>query len=444
MVTPEDAEKMIRPLSMKRVLKTWLPLLASWLLMSMGIPLINAIIARLENPEINLAAFGGVVFPISLTIEAPIIMLLAASTALSRDWISYKRLRKITLVMGLSLSALHLIIAVTPLYDFIVNVILDVPPEVVEPGRLGLIAMTPWTFAIAYRRFQQGAMIRFNHSKMVGETTIIRFLTTSLVLAVGMMLKTIPGALLGGLSQGIGVTVESLYTGLRVRKILPEIKAAPLAEKPLTLKRYVSFYVPLILTSSVWLLWMPIISAAVSRMPDPLESLAVWSVLTGLLFAFRSPGVAYNEAVVALLEEPRSYPVLRKFTWLMSLITVVIASLVVLTPFSSFWFKTIANLPSNQAEAARGALGMGIPLTIFSLLIHFYQGIIVNLEKTRAVAEAVGVFMVALAVVLVIGVVMGSIKGIYIASAAFTFAHIAQAVWLWIRSRKPRKQLAAN
>jgi len=52
--------------------------------------------------------------------------------------------------------------------------------------------------------------------------------------------------------------------------------------------------------------------------------------------------------------------------------------------------------------------------------------------------------MVALAVVLVFGVMMGSIKGIYIASAAFTYAHIAQAVWLWIRSRKLRKQLAAN
>lgn len=433
---------MAHPLTMKKVFKTWLPLLGSWLLMSMGIPLINAIIARLENPEINLAAFGGVIFPISLTIEAPIIMLLAASTALSRDWTSYKRLRKITIVMGLVLSSLHLIIAVTPLYDFIVKVIMDVPPEVIEPGRLGLIAMTPWTFAIAYRRFQQGAMIRFNHSHMVGETTVIRFVTTGIVLAVGLILNTIPGAFLGGLSQGIGVTVESLYTGFRVRKILPEIKAAPYAEKPLTLKRYIAFYVPLIVTSSLWLLWMPIVSATVSRMPDPLESLAVWSVLTGLLFAFRSPGVAFNEAVVALIEEPHSYPVLRKFTWLMCLITVVIATLIVVTPFSDFWFTTIANLPPIQAEAARVALGLGIPLTIFSLLIHFFQGIIVNLEKTSAVAEAVGVFLLVLVVVLIAGVVKESFKGVYVASAAYTIAHIAQAVWLWIRSRKQRQQLS--
>lgn len=54
--------------------------------MSMELPAINTIVAHLTNPEINLAAYGGFVFPIALTKEAPIIMLMAASTALSRDW----------------------------------------------------------------------------------------------------------------------------------------------------------------------------------------------------------------------------------------------------------------------------------------------------------------------------------------------------------------------
>ncbi len=78
-------------LSIKKVLRTWLPLVASWILMSIELPAINAIVARLANPEISLAAYGGVVFPIALIIEAPVIMLLAAATALSRDWASYQK-----------------------------------------------------------------------------------------------------------------------------------------------------------------------------------------------------------------------------------------------------------------------------------------------------------------------------------------------------------------
>ena len=122
---------------MKKVLKTWLPLLGSWMLMSIELPIITSIIARLANPEINLAAYGGVVYPLALIIEAPIVMILAASTALSKDWASYQRLKKYTLIIGISMSALHLIIAVTPLYYFIVEVLLHVPPEVVEPARWG-------------------------------------------------------------------------------------------------------------------------------------------------------------------------------------------------------------------------------------------------------------------------------------------------------------------
>lgn len=429
---------------MKKVIKTWLPLVTSWILMSMGMPIINAIVARLENPEVNLAAFGGVVFPIALTIEAPVIMLLAASTTLSRDWASYKRLLRITLVMGFVLSGLHLIVAITPLYDFVVNVLLQSPPEVVEPGRLGLIAMTPWTFSIAYRRFQQGAMIRFEHSHMVGETTVVRFVAISIVLIVGIILKTIPGTVLAGLAQGLGVTAEAIYAGLRVRRILPQIQSAPHAEKPVTLKRFISFYIPLAATSAIWLLWMPLVSATISRMPDPLESLAIWSVLTGLLFFFRSPGVAFNETVVALLERPCSYPVLRKFARWTALATCVLAALIVFTPISNFWFRTVANLSPDLVLIARIGLGLSIPLTATSMFIHLFQGIIVFQEKTRAVAEAVTAFMVVLALILVGGVVLGSFKGVYVAAVAYVFAHLAQQIWLWVRSRKIRRSLISS
>ena len=46
-------------------------------------------VARLDNPDIHLAAYSGIVFPLALVIESPIIMLLTAATALGRDLNSY-------------------------------------------------------------------------------------------------------------------------------------------------------------------------------------------------------------------------------------------------------------------------------------------------------------------------------------------------------------------
>ena len=53
--------------------------------MGLELPLVSAVVARLPDPTVSLAAYGGVVFPLALLIESPIIMLLSASTALARD-----------------------------------------------------------------------------------------------------------------------------------------------------------------------------------------------------------------------------------------------------------------------------------------------------------------------------------------------------------------------
>ena len=107
--------------SFSYIFKVWIPLAASWLLMGMELPILSAIVARLVEPEINLAAYGGVVFPLALIIEAPVIMLLAASTALSKDWASYKKLHNYMMLAGGTLTTLHLLVALTPIYYFVVE-----------------------------------------------------------------------------------------------------------------------------------------------------------------------------------------------------------------------------------------------------------------------------------------------------------------------------------
>ena len=139
-------------LSLSRIFKIWLPLAASWLLMGMELPVLSAVVARLVEPEINLAAYGGIVFPLALIVEAPVIMLLAASTALSKDWASYKKLHSYMMWGGGLLTILHLLVAFTPIFYFVAEVLLGAPSEIIEPARIGLIIMTPWTWTIAYRR----------------------------------------------------------------------------------------------------------------------------------------------------------------------------------------------------------------------------------------------------------------------------------------------------
>ena len=290
---------------LNKIFQSWWPLAASWLLMGAELPALSAVVARLANPEINLAAYGGVVFPLSLIIESPIIMLLAASTALSKDWNSYQKLRRFMVSASTGLTILHILVAFTPLYYFVVRGLLGAPPEIIEPARLGLKIMTPWTWSIAYRRFNQGVLIRFNHSKAISLGTVVRLTADIAVLSIGYLINSIPGIIVATSAVAAGVISEAVFVGIVVRPVVKnQLQTAPTVEQAITLNSFLDFYIPLAMTSLLLLFVQPLGSAAMGRMPEALSSLAVWPVVSGLIFMLRSLGMAYNEVVVTLLEEP--------------------------------------------------------------------------------------------------------------------------------------------
>jgi hypothetical protein len=433
------------PLSLSRIFRTWWPLAASWLLMSLELPAVSAVIARLANPEINLAAYGGVVFPLALIIESPIIMLLAASTALSKDWASYLKLRRFMLRAGAILTVLHLIIAVTPLYYVVVSGIIGAPAEIVEPSRIGLILMLPWSWSIAFRRFNQGILIRFDHSRAVGVGTAIRLGSNWLVLLVGYLIGTFPGIVVGTAAVATGVMSEALYAGLVTRHVIrDEVLTAPQVQPALTFPAFIDFYIPLALTSLLNLLVQPIGSAALSRMPLALASLAAWPVVSGLSFIFRSPGIAFNEVVVALMDRPGSVAKLRRFTLYLGGVATALLLLVVATPLAAFWLRDLSALAPDLATMARPGLWLMLPLPMLVAMQSWYQGTIMAGRKTRGITESLAVFLVVAAIVLWAGVALGTVTGLHVGLAAFTLASAAQTLWLWIRSRRPMQAAEAR
>jgi hypothetical protein len=430
------------PLSQRSIFRTWWPLAFSWFLMALELPLLTAFVARMDTPEINLAAYGGVVFPIALLIEAPVIMWLAASTALCKDYATYLTLRKYMLFMSASLTLLHLLLAFTPLYDFLAVNILSVPAEIVEPARIGLRIMTPWTWSIAYRRFNQGVLIRFGHSGAVGVGTIVRLAADTSVLVIGFSIGSVPGIVVGTSAVIAGVIAEALYTGVRIRPVISEqVRPAPPVGVPITLPGFLDFYIPLALTSLILLLIQPMGSAGLSRMPFALESLAAWPVVSGLVFMLRSFGMAYNEVVVALLDESRAIISLRRFALILALSTTGLLVLFKVTPLAAFWFGSLSALPEDLLLLASNSLWLALLLPGLNVAQSWFQGVLVHQRKTRGVTEAVVFFVLISGFILVLGVRVGEIPGIYVGWIAFSIGSIAQTIWLWLRSRGPIKEL---
>jgi len=416
---------------LRRVVQNWWPLAASWLLMSVELPVISAVIARLSDPKIHLAAYGAIVFPIAMIIEAPIINLLAASTALSRDWHSYLKLRRFMMTAGAVLTALHLVIALTPLYYFIVQQILGAPAEIIEPARTGLIIMTPWTWSIAYRRFHQGVLIRFGHSRVVSIGTAFRLVADGLVLVLGYWWYSMPGIVVATSAIAVGVVTEAVYIGLKVRPVLAhQVKGVSRADEVLSFSVFAKFYIPLALTSLLLLAVQPIGSAALSRMSRPLESLAVWPVVSGLIFMLRCPGHAYQEVVVALADQPGSAQPLRRFARVLTMIMIALLLLISATFLSRLWFETISGLSSELSILAETGLWFGLLLPGLAVVQNFYQGILVHGRQTMAITGSVIVFLLICGAVLWFGVRWLDVTGLYVVTSAFSLGGLVQVIWL--------------
>jgi len=432
----------MRRMSMRRIAHTWWPLAASWLFMATEGPTMSGVVARLAEPKINLAAWGGIVFPIALMIEAPIIMLLSTSTALSKDWDSYRKLRRFMMWAGALLTALHALVAFTPLYYAVAVRLIGAPEEIIEPARLGLMIMIPWTWSIAYRRFNQGILIRFGHSRAVGTGTAIRLGSIALILVIGYRIGTVPGIVVAASAIATGVVSEAIYAGLRVRPVLrDQLRPAPPAEQPLTLRAFLSFYTPLALMALIGMLVQPIGSAALSRMPAAIDSLAVWSVVSGFLFLFRSLGFSYNEVVIALLDEPRAAHNLRRFATWLAILTTTALLIITATPLATVWFERVSGLNPQLVALAQAGLWIALPIPGLTALQKWYEGTIVHSRRTRGITEAVGIFLGFDIAILLAGVLWGQVMGLYTGMIAFVIGMLVQTVWLWRRSRPAMQAL---
>jgi hypothetical protein len=271
---------------------------------------------------------------------------------------------------------------------------------------------------------------------------VLRLCADAVVLAIGFLVGTIPGIVVATSAVIAGVLTEALYVGLFVQPILrDQLKPAPHVQPPLTFRAFLDFYIPLAATSLLIILVQPIGAAAISRMPRALESLAVWPVVSGLIFMFRSLGIAFYEVVIALLDEARSFFSLRRFTGLLTALTTLLLLILAATPLSTIWFGRVSALALPLVALAQTALWIALPIPALNVLQSWYQGALTHKRRTRAITEAMAIFLLTSSAILWAGVAWGQTTGLYIGLAAFGIGTLAQTVWLWYRSRAIMRSL---
>ena len=395
-------------LTNKKIFKFWSPLAATWLMMAIEGPFVAAIIARLLEPKYNLAAWG-VALSIALFVEAPIIMLMSASTALVKNKDSYIKLKHYTYILNAIITVFMLILIFPPVFYFVAENLIRLPRKVARLTWLSLVIFVPWPAAIGFRRFFQGILIRYNLTRRVAYGTVVRLVTMAATALLLFSLK-IKGAYIGAAALSVGVIFESIVTRVMVNNTIKKIENQPLSqssgEDHLTYRYINQFYYPLALTSMLALGIHPLVTFFMGRSRCSIESLAVLPVINALVFIFRSIGLSYQEVGIALIGEKKEWYIpIRNFALIIGSVVVLCLSIIAFTPIAKIWFQNLSGLSIELSNFSYLPTQILVILPGLTVLIAFQRSILVGAKVTRPITVAT-----AIEVLIIVGVLLISIE----------------------------------
>ncbi len=432
-------------LSYGQIFRFWLPLAATWLMMSIEGPFLAAIIARLAAEKVNLAAYG-VTFAFALIAESPVIMLMSASTALCRDRESYRKLRNFSLILSVSVTLLLAIFLLPPIFNLIVLKLIGLPVNIAALIHIALLFLLPWPGAIGIRRFYQGILIVRHQTKRIAVSTLARLISMSSCALILFFYSSLAGAIIGAISLACGVVSEALLTRVLARHAISEVlQTEPEPEQQLSYRKIWDYYLPLALTPFIALSIHPLVTFFLGKSRDPLESLAVMPVIYGLTFVFRAIGLSYQEVSIALLGENRdNYFKVRNFAIVLGISTSTCLSLIAFTPLSKLWFQDLSGLNELLTNFAILPLQIMAIFPALTVLICFQRSILIVTRVTNPISVSTAIEAVGIFSILLLAMLYFPLPGVVAASIAYVIGRLLAVIALQRPVTPQLKQLTSK
>ena len=432
------------PITQLRIFRFWTPLLATWLMMAVEGPFLAAVIARMPDPKYNLAAYG-IAFAFAILVEAPVIMIMSAATALVDGRESFAKLRNFTYSLNVLITVFMVVTLFTPFFPWLTQRVIGLDQTVTDLTRSALIILLPWPAAIGYRRFYQGILIRHGLTRLVAVGTVIRIVTMA---STGLLLfrfGNLPGAVIGAGALTAGVCAEALASRLMAHGTVKRLRNQTVADTgsvdgqaataaasgdsdrtELTYRGITRFYLPLALTSTIALAAHPVVTFFMGQAPYSLESLAVLPVINSLVFIFRTAGLSYQEVAITLLADGReNFRPARRFAVGLALAASLGLAAIVLTPLAEVWFRQISGLSAELAGFAIKPARILIVMPALSVLLAWQRVLLVNSRRTEPIIWASAFEVVGLMATLLLTICGLHLVGATAAAMAFVVGRLA-------------------
>lgn len=431
-----------------QLLRFFLPLGTTWLMVGLTHSIVNATLARLPYGEMSIAIFS-VVMSITTVISAPTLMGSQALLSLVDDKRSFYLLKRFVWGLGGLLFIILSVLGYTPLGGlFLRNIMGLTEPDQIEFAYMALRITAFLPLVETLRNSNQGLLIGLKRTIAIFFGILFRLFFVLLFFGWVTQYRSISGLVAGSLMWVMGLGIEGLFTFLyltfhygspgKAVERLPEHD-----DGLLTLKAIFSFYLPLGLMMSLMAFIQPTVQAGIARsMVSPVQSLAAYGVARTLVMTFSGPLYSLHQCPLVFREEAHRRVVYR-FCLMIGGMTSLLLIVLVITPLGTFVVRELMGLSEPLGQMVLWTM---LSFSLYPLIRsyrEFYWGLLMERRRTSLIAMAKVMNILTVMSLIFLAFILlriTEIEAAVVGALAFTMGELVETLWIRLYGRGEKRR----
>ncbi len=406
--------------------------------------IVDGALARLPDPEINLATFAIAKSLVNVT-KAPDLMSTQVFLAFAHDRESFQLLRRFVWLVIVGVFLLLVLLGYTPLGGLVLRQVFNIhdPVQLDRAFRaLRIMALLP--FVETLRNFYQGMTIALVRTGIMAVATSLRVVGLFFFLSWVVARQLFPGIVAASIAWVSGIGFEFViilgYIILSfgsIQRAVTELPPKP--RESLSLGRIWSFFVPLGLMSTVAALIPPVIQAGISRFSlTPAEHIAAYGIALSLMTTITGPIRILHQTLFVYGGEDRR--LVRRFCLSVGFLTSLVTLTLAATPLGQFVIGRVIGVSGSLTDTARSVLAVFAFYPVAAAWREYCWGIIMSNGSTGIIGRAKTANLGAAASALLASLAL-SVQPAIAGAIAYTSGEIVESLVIWHHAQTTKSAL---
>lgn len=390
----------VEDLDLRTLLFFFIPLGLSASLVTLSHIIINSTLVRAENSEFVIASYTIALSFFGIT-ERSGVLLRQTCSSLVRDQSSFRLLSRVTVYILLCLMTVCVLVAYTPVGDFIFSTIYGVNDHMVATIKGIYQVLMFVTIFSTLRCLSQGVIIYNRQTKWLTIGMGIRLAVMYLLALFFIHTGQITGKT-GAIIFLVGMAIECLISFLEARKLIRNMPEKH--ERQIKSKRTIfQFYIPLMFSSVIIVMIGPAINVFLGKTSDIELAVASYAIALSVTQLILSFFLYIHQIVINFYEDHREK--VKMFSFVIGFIPFIIICLFCYTPFGRFFLEHLMGVNGRLLYACLDVMKAFILMALLYPFIDFFNGLLMVNKQTKITIISQGSNLIITFICLIVGVV---------------------------------------